>query len=229
MNLAAHLERKTEVHVIMAQSLSRLLLALLVVGPFAITTSAQSAVPIRDQPLRVVDYSGDMLALIAQFSSTFDTAFSFEIDPLEPRPNITFRVIDATLDDIMNAIVKAKPTYAWRRNGNAIELYPAGHTNRLLETRISSLRISNTRLKEALQILLFSTEINTALANFGLLHGPIRGVDDQNKAVSVSADDITLRQALNQIAEAGSVRFWAFEMIGPNRDIVSITFGTETR
>src|SRR6185369_3228770 len=84
LNLAAHLERKTEVLLTMAQSLSRLLLALFVITPFAITTSAQTAVPVRDQPLRVVDYSGDMLALIKQFSSSFDTAFNFEIDPLEP-------------------------------------------------------------------------------------------------------------------------------------------------
>jgi len=213
----------------MAQSLSRLLLALFVITPFVITTSAQTAVPVRDQPLRVVDYSGDMLALIKQFSSSFDTAFNFEIDPLEPGANITFRVTDATVDDIMDAIVKAKPNYAWRRNGKAIELYPAGRTNGLLETRINSLRISNTRLKEALEILLFSTEMNTAIANFGLRHGPVRGVDDQNRAVSVSADDITLRQALNQIAETSGIRFWAFELIGPNRDIVSLTFGTETK
>jgi hypothetical protein len=211
----------------MAQSLSRLLLAQLAISLFAITTSAQRVA--QDQPLRTVDYAGDMLALVAQLPSTFNTCFSFEIDPLEPRSNLTFRVTDATLDDVMNAIVKAKPTYAWRRNDKTIEIYPAGHVNPLLETRIGSLRLRNTKLKEALQNLLYSTEMNTAIANFGLRHGPIRGVDDQQTRVSISADDITLRQALNQIAATSGVRFWAFELIGPNRDIMSIIFGTETQ
>ena len=119
----------------MAQSLSRLLFAQLAIGLFAITTSAQRVV--QDQPLRVVDYSGDMLSFVAQLPSVFKTCFSFEIDPLEPRSTLTFRVTDATLDDVMNAIVKTKPTYAWRRNGKTIEIYPAGHANALLETRIS--------------------------------------------------------------------------------------------
>jgi len=213
-----------EVQSIMAQSLSRLLLAQLVIVLFAITTSSQSLVP--DQPLRVVDYSGDMLAFIGNLPFTFNTSFSFEIDPLEPRSNLTFHVTDATLDDVMNAIVRAKPNYTWRRNGNTIEIYPVGRANPLLEARISSVRISNTKLKEALQRLFYSNEVNTAIANFGLRHGPIRGVEDQDKRVSVSADDITLRQGLNQIAETSGVRFWAFELIGPNHDIVSLNFGT---
>ena len=77
--------------------------------------------------------------------------------------------------------------------------------------------------------MFYSNEVNNAIANSGLRHGPIRGVEDQDKRVSVSANDITLRQGLNQIAETSGVRFWAFELIGPNRDIVSISFGTETK
>jgi len=216
-----------EVQSTMAQSLSRLLLAQLAIVLFAITTYSQSTVP--DQPLRVVNYSGDMLAFIGHLPLTFNTSFSFEIDPLEPRSNLTFHVTDATLDDVMNAIVRAKPNYTWRRNGNTIEIYPVGRANPLLETRISSVRISNTKLKEALQRLFYSNEVNTAIANFGLRHGPIRGVEDQDKRVSVSADEITLRQGLNQIAEISGVRFWAFEFIGPNHDIVSLNFGSETK
>jgi len=213
----------------MAQPLSTLLLAQLAIGLFAVMTSAQEVVPIRNEPLRVVVYSGDMLTFMAQLSVTFETCFSFEIDPLEPRPNLTFSVKDATLDDVMNAIVKAKPTYAWRRNGKTIEIYPVGHANPLLETRISSLRLSNTKLKEALQHLMYSSEINSAIANFGLIHGPIGGADDQSRSVSLSADNITLRQALNQIAETSGVKFWSFELIGPNRDIVSISLRTDVQ
>jgi len=212
-----------EVQSIMAHSPSRLWLAQLAIVLFAITTYSQRTVP---EPLRVVDYSGDMLAFIGNLPLTFNTSFSFEIDPLEPRSNLTFRVTDAALDDVMNAIVRAKPNYTWHRNGNTIEIYPVGRANPLLETRIGSVRISNTKLKEALQRLFYSNEVNTAIANSGLRHGPIRGVEDQDKRVSVSADDITLRQGLNQIAETSGVRFWAFELIGPNHDIVSLNFGT---
>jgi hypothetical protein len=212
---------------IMAQSPPRLLLAQLVIVLFVVTTYSQSTVP--DQPLREVNYSGDMLAFIGHLPLTFNSSFSFEIDPLEPPSNLTFRVTDATLDDVMNAIVRAKPNYAWRRSGNTIEIYPVGRANPLLETRISSVRIGNTKLKEALQRLFYSNEVNTAIANSGLRHGPIRGVEDQDKRVSVSADGITLRQGLNQIAETSGVRFWAFELIGPNHDIVSLDFGTETK
>ncbi|HEY6244687.1 MAG TPA: hypothetical protein VIX17_12105 [Pyrinomonadaceae bacterium] len=209
----------------MAQSSSRLLLAQLVIVLFAITTYSQSTIP--DQPLRVVDYSGDMLAFIGHLPSTFNNSFSFEIDSLEPRSNLTFHVTNATLGDVMNAIVRAKPNYTWRRNGNTIEIYPVGHANPLLETRIDSVRVSNTKLKEALQRLFYSNEVNTAIASSGLRHGPIRGVEDHDERVSVSGAEITLRQDLNQIAETSGVRFWAFELIGPNHDIVSLNFRTE--
>jgi hypothetical protein len=75
--------------------------------------------------------------------------------------------------------------------------------------------------------LFYSNEVNTAIASSGLRHGPIRGVEDHDERVSVSGAEITLRQGLNQIAETSGVRFWAFELIGPNHDIVSLNFGTE--
>src|SRR5690349_9116763 len=207
----------------MAQSLSRLLLVQLTIALFAITTSAQKVVPNREQPLRVVDYSGDMLTLISHLPSTFDTPFAFEIDPFEQRSSLTFRVTDATLDDVMNAIVKAKPNYAWRRNGGTIELYPAERTHPLLDTRISSLRINNLKVSEALQQLLSAVEVKQALLNYGLRLVPTVSRDDyRDISFSISADNITLRQALNQIAESSGTRFWAFELIGPNRGAVWI-------
>ena len=124
----------------------------------------------------------------------------------------------------------AVTTSAWRRNGGTIELYPAERAHPLLDTRISSLRINNAKVNEALQQLLSTAEVKQALLNFGPRLVPIVPRDDYpDISFSLSADHITLRQALNQIAESSGTRFWAFELIGPNRGAVWIRLGAGAR
>jgi len=209
----------------MPQSITRLLTAPILIAVFALASSAQQVAPIREQPLRVVEYSGDMSAFLSHLPSIFNTCIAFEIDPLEIQTPLTFRVKEATFEDVLNAIVKAKPRYSWRRDGDTVEIYPVQHPHPLLDTRISSLRINNIKLNEALQQVLSSTEVRGALLNSGLRLAPmVRRVDDQDQRFSISADDITLRQALDEIAESSGARFWVFQLIGPNRDSVFIRF-----
>jgi hypothetical protein len=126
----------------------------------------------------------------------------------------------------LTIILFAITTSAWRRSGATIELYPAERAHPLLDTRISSLRINNVKVNEALQHLLSSVEVKQALLNFGLRLVPTVPRDDYpDSSFSISADNITLRQALNQLAESSGTRFWAFELIGPNRGAVWIRLG----
>src|SRR5262245_10983915 len=157
----------------MPQSLFRLLLLQLVFIFIAAQTSAQSTEPARKtEPLRIVDYSGDMLAFVSQLPTIYELTFGFEIDPLEPRPSLSFRVTDATLDDLMDAIVNAKPTYRWRRDGKAIQLYPAERAHPLLDTRITSFRVNNLTATEALTQLLSTVEVQATMLNSRLSLAP---------------------------------------------------------
>jgi len=54
-------------------------------------------------------------------------------------------------------------------------------------------------------------------------------VDYPDMSFSISADNITLRQALNQIAESSGTKFWVFALIGSNRGSVGIQLGTDAR
>jgi hypothetical protein len=213
----------------MTRSFSRLIVGFLLVCFFAVGTSAQRVVPIRDEPLRLVDYSGDMLTFIKYLPSTFHISCGFEIDPFEPRSSLTFRVTDATLDDVMNAIVNAKPNYQWRRNGGTIELFPLGRSHPLLDTRISALRITDMKVNEALRQLLANAEVKTAALSFGLRLTPIVSPIDNDTRFSIADEDITLRQALSRIAESSGLKFWTFEVLGPNRDPVWIRVGSDIR
>jgi len=66
--------------------------------------------------------------------------------------------------------------------------------------------------------------------NFGLQLAPtVPRVDYPPVSFSISADNITLREALNQIAESSGIKFWVFELMGPNRDSAWIRLGTDSR
>jgi hypothetical protein len=210
----------------MAQSLCKLIFSQLVIALAVLTTSAQQSVPIREQKqLRAVDYAGDMLALLTQLPGAYDVTLGFEIDVLEPRSYIVFGVRDATIDDLMDAIVKANPRYRWRRSESAIEVYPNQRGHSLLETKISSFRVTDVTAIEALHQLLAAPAIQSAMTSSQLQLASSENLEKNlGKRFSMDLKDESLREALNRIATDSGLRFWVFQTSGPRREFVSIRF-----
>ena len=189
-------------------------------------TQAQQTVPVVEKPVqvRVIDYGGDLLALLSQLPSSFDVTIGFEVDPLQPHSYVSFKLLDATFDDILQAIVRAKPNYLWRKDGSFFEVYPRERTNALLDTKIGSFQTKDATPTEAVNQLLSLYEVQSAIHLSDLqLASNDSSLPSNGARISIEARDITLRHTLNLIAAQSGCKFWVFQRSGPRNQLFSIT------
>src|SRR5215813_8974798 len=108
---------------------------------------AQQRTPV--QQLRVIDYSGDMTMLLAAMSDTYGVTVGLELEAQPPR-QIKVSLVDATLTDIMNAIVRSSKRYQWGEEDDGfIGVCPLSGCNPLFETRISNFNVKDLSASEA--------------------------------------------------------------------------------
>lgn len=185
-----------------------LTLSLLLLLLLARNTSAQ-------ERLRVLDYSGDLQSLLSQLPTGTNITIGFEPDPVRLRSAVTVRVDDATMEQIMEAIVKATPDYQLLKNGNTFNIVSKNRACPLLDVRIPSLNLQGVQSDEAIAQLLADGVVKDAMANLGLRLAPVvQSSSFGGKAFSLNLSDVTFREALNQIATSSELRFWMFEQKG---------------
>ena len=160
-------------------------------------------------PLRVISYDGDMTALLAQLAKTYDLTIGLEIDPALPNPRAKFFVQEATLADVMNAIVKSTPAYQWRSGDGFVEVFPSRRTNPLLDTTISSLKVSDVDFGEAMNRLIRLPEVQNNIKSAGLQEKEPKETIKSAK-FSATLESVTMRQALTRIATESGSQFWVF-------------------
>ena len=181
------------------------------------TTDAQQ------QRLRVLDFSGDLQALLTQLPSGTGITIGFEPDPGRPRGSVTVRVDDGTMDQIMEAVVKASPNYYLLKHDNTFNVIPKERACPLLDVRISSLNLQGVQSNEAITQLLALETVRNAMSQLSVRFVPIvQSSTFGGKAFSLNLTDLTFREALNQIATSSDLRFWMFEQKGT--EIFSIRF-----
>ena len=207
----------------MKSQLFRLLVSFFVVlCPLTIVDAQQSSS--QPQPLRIVSYGGDLQNFLAQMSGLYDVTIGLEVEPSQKRSYVAFEVHDASFDDVMNAIVKAKPVYSWRKSGNVVEMYPTNGTNSLLDMTVNSYHVKNVIAVEALNQLLGLNEVQAAMSASRLqpqseMFSP---PTDPGSRFTIDVEKAKLRDILSRIAAESGVKFWSFQRNGPQR--FSITF-----
>ncbi len=209
----------------MKSQLPKLLVSCVVVLSSLILVNAQHTAP-NNQTLRIVSYGGDLQTFLGHTSNTYDVTIGLEVEPSQPRSYVAFEVLDATFDDVMNAIVKAKPVYSWRKTGNAVEVYPTDTTNPLLDLTVNSFHVKDVVAVEALNQLLGLNEVQTAMNTSQLqpqseMFNP---PPDPGKRVTIDLEKAKLRDILSRIAADSGVKFWTFNRSGPQQKTFSITF-----
>src|SRR5258708_3246261 len=86
----------------------------------------------KPQPLRVIQFDGDMALLLATLADSFEATIGLEVDPKQQTPRVSLFVRDATLPDILNAMVKSAPGYQWREQNGCFEVLPIESSSPLL-------------------------------------------------------------------------------------------------
>jgi hypothetical protein len=173
--------------------------------------TSQSKIP----PLRVINYSGDMTSLLAYLSQEFSITIGLEIDPKQLKPQVSIHVKDATLTDVLNAIVKSAPAYHWRERDGWIEVLPVEGSHPFLDTMINNFQVNDVNQKEAVNHLLSLLDLQANLRSMGLTRkDPPSTSETKIEKLSVKIEGVTVRQALSMIANQSRARFWLFRTLG---------------
>jgi hypothetical protein len=169
----------------------------------------------KKDPLRVVDYNGDMAALLASLADTYEVTLGFETVPQHPQPRLTFQVYDATRDEVFDAIARAAPEYQWRERNGVIEFLPVAGAS-FLDTPIGALNVTDAIWPQAILSMLSQPDVRTSMlalgltAHLGLTPPVIQEPTPQptGKRFTLQLTNATVRDALNQITARSGAHFW---------------------
>ena len=167
--------------------------------------------PATVRTVRVIKYQGDLAMLLAALPSTYGVTVGVELDT-PPFQQVNVSLLDATLPDVMNAIVQSSKKYQWREADGFVDFWPLAGSNPLLETRISNFSVKDLSPSQAFDQLFNLPEVQ---ANMKAMNLKQRAPDVytgkmSNSSFSVNVDGVSLRQALNKIAQESGIGIWIF-------------------
>ena len=167
--------------------------------------------PATVRTVRVIEYQGDFVMLLAALPSTYGVTLGVELDPQPPQiANVSLS--DATLPDVMNAIVQSSKKYQWREADGFVDFWPLAGSNPLLETRISNFSVKDLSPSQAFDQLFNLPEVQ---ANMKAMNLKQRAPDVSPRKMStasfsVNVQGVSLREALNKIAQESGIGIWVF-------------------
>ena len=189
----------------------KLIAAAVILGICSVSMSGVMAQQPAPPPVRVIQYKGDITMILAALPNAYGVTVGLELDtPHHQRVGIS--LMDATLPDVMNAIVQSSKKYQWRQTGGFVDIWPLAGSNPLLETRISSFNIKNLSPSEAFDQLLNLPEVQANMTALNLKRRAPDGSPGKlsSSRFSVNLEGVSLREALNKIAQESRIEIWIF-------------------
>jgi len=112
----------------------------------------------------------------------------------------------------MKAIVQSSKKYQWQQTGRFVDVWPLAGSNPLLETRISSFNVKDVSPTEAFDRLFNLPEVQATMTGWNLKR---RAPDSPpgkltSSRFSVNLEGVTLREALDKIAQESHIEIWIF-------------------
>ena len=190
----------------------KLITAAVVLGICAVSMSGVMAQQPAPSTLREIRFEGDMTTILAALPSAYGVTIGLELDT-HGYQRVGISVSDATITDAMNAIVQSSKKYQWRQTGGFVDVWPLAGSNPLLETRIDSFNVKDLSLSEIFDQLLSLPEVQ---ANMTALKLKRRAADVSpekklsSSRFSVNLEAVSLREALDKIAQESHLEFWIF-------------------
>ena len=189
----------------------RVIAAAVVLGICAVSMSGVMAQQTTLPPVRVIRYNGDMTMILAELPKVYGVTVGLELDT-QRYQRVEMSLLDPTVTDVMNAIVQSSKKYQWLQTGGFVDVWPSAGGNPLLETRISSLNVKDLSPSEAFDRLLSLPEVQANMTSLNLKR---RAPDVSpgklsSSKFSVNLEGVTLREALNRIAQESHLEIWIF-------------------
>ncbi len=189
----------------------KLIAAAVVLGICAVSMSGVMAQQPAFPPVRVIQFHGDMTMVLAALPNAYGVTIGLELDTQRYHP-IEISLMDATVTDVMNAIVQSSKKYQWRQTGAFVDVWPLAGSNPLLETRISSFNVKDISPAEAFDRLFNLPEVQGNMANLNLKRRAPEGSPAKlnSSRLSVNLENVSLQEALDKIAQESRIEIWIF-------------------
>lgn len=189
----------------------KLIAAAVVLGICGVSTSGVLAQQPTPPTVRVIRYQGDITMILAALPNAYGVTVGLEVDT-QRYHHVGLSLLDATVTDVMNAIVQSSKKYQWRQTGGFVDVWPSAGSNPLLETRIGSFNVKDVSPSEAFDQLLNLPEVQANMTAFNLKR---RAPDVSpgklsSSRFSVNLAEVSLREALNKIAQESRIEIWIF-------------------
>jgi hypothetical protein len=189
----------------------KLIAAAVVLGICGVSMSGVIAQQSTPPTLRVIDYSGDFTMIMAALPHAYGVTVGLELDT-QHFYQVSLHLEYPTITDVMNAMVQSSKKFQWRQNGDFIDVWPLAGGNPLLETRISSFNVKDLSPSEALDQLFNLPEVQGNMTTLNLKRRAPDGrpVKLSSAKFSVNLEGVSLREALNKIAQESHLEIWIF-------------------
>lgn len=181
--------------------------------------------------VKAVVYDGNMDALLQHLAKAYDVTIGFDAGTRQARPQVHVDVRDATVQDVLEAVVRSQPAYRWRQEGGFFDVYPAEGGSPLLDTVVVSFQLSASRWAEAADALLSLPEVQSSASALSLSRREA-GVDAERpvqagEVFALQLKNVPVRRALHEMAERSGTHFWVFRQhVGGGK---SFSIGNTTR
>jgi hypothetical protein len=189
----------------------KLIAAAIVVGICGLSMSGVMAQQSTPPAVRVIQYEGDITLILATLPNAYGVTVGLELDT-QRYHSVGVSLLDPTVTDVLNAVVQSSKKYEWRQIGGFVDVWPLAGSNPLLETRLNSFEVKDLSPSEAFDELLNLPEVQ---ANMTALKLKRRAPDVspaklRSSRFSVNLEGVTLRDALNKIAQQSRIGIWIF-------------------
>jgi hypothetical protein len=189
----------------------KLIATAVVLGICAVSMSGVMAQQPAPPPVRAITYKGDMANILSELPNVYGVTIGLELDTQRYQV-VGIALSDATVTDVMNAIVESAKKYQWQQTGSFVEVWPLAGSNPLLETRISSFNVKDLSASEAFDRLLNLPEVQANMRDLNLQRrAPAESPGKLTSSrFSVNLEGVTLREALDKIAKESHIDIWIF-------------------
>ncbi|SRR6266481_163726 len=138
--------------------------------------------------------------------------------------------LTTSLKDALNSITALDKRYRWEMQHGAVNLLPAAGEPELLKARIQDFKIDESKITVlfASGILLQNSDVKRAAVRLGLKRDDVEtyiGAISPGTEIKLHLQDVTVREALNAIANAHGHAIWRYsESHCDGKNIFAITW-----
>lgn len=175
--------------------------------------------------------------LLVQIAYKYNVPISLELatnEDLLKSENLTVRLKKGTLADVLDDIVRQKPSYTWQANENTIKVFPASDyrdplLQTLLEIKIAHFVVHKSTARLSFrQALTRSPELKDLLESYGVrpLNEGFAHSDYESLGSDFSLDveNMSVRSILDSVIQSSRTKYWFIKRDEENREFFLINF-----